>query len=53
MVDGGDGDGDDGRVVAAVIVNASALGADTGSVSTIFFGDSQRRASVSRSECDE
>lgn len=53
LVDGGGGDGDVGRAVAVAIVNAAALGAETGSVSTIFFGDSQRRASVSSCGCDE
>lgn len=50
MVDGGVGDG---GVVVVDIVKASTFGAADASVSTIFFGDSQRRASVSSCGCDE
>lgn len=53
MVDGG-GDGGDGGVVTAVdIVNVSAFGAAAANVSTIVFGESQCRASVSSCGCDE
>lgn len=48
-----DGDVGHGGVVAVDIVKASAFGAAVASVSTIFFGESQRRASVSSCGCDE
>lgn len=49
----GGGDGDVGDAVAVDTVNASAFGAVAASVSTIFFGESQRRASVSSCGCEE